>query len=194
MTTSRDIVRRSRTNNILSQRKKKSTIPTHTHGNPIEKTQLVSPSADASTIPSLIRHLTRFRLPTKVRRTSELKNVLPREILLSIEKFGSSIFARCVVSLLDRRWIRWLLPSSSAREKPLLCTIWFPPPRLTLFDGCCCPDGVDVVRSQGGLAFCEDLVEVDGCEDVVCCCVCCWGGHGDGGCFCGSEEEGDTGR
>lgn len=49
----------------------------------------------------------------------------------------------------------------------------------------------DVVRSQGGLAFCEDLVEVDGCEDVVCCCVCCWGGHGGGGC-CGSDEEGDV--
>lgn len=76
-----------------------------------------------------------------------------------------------------------------------MCTICLPPPRLTLFDGCRCPDGVDVVRSHGGLAFCEDLVEVDGCEDVVCCCcVCCWGGRGGGGGGFGSEEEGDTER
>lgn len=70
-----------------------------------------------------------------------------------------------------------------------------PASEIDAFDGRCCPDGVDVVRSQGGLAFCEDLVEVDGCEDVVCyCCVCCWGGRGGGGGCCGSEEEGDTER
>lgn len=66
-----------------------------------------------------------------------------------------------------------------------------PASEIDAFDGRCRPDGVDVVRSQGGLAFCEDFVEVDGCEDVLCYCVCCWGGRGGGG-FCGSEEEGDA--